>query len=88
MLRPGRRRSTSATTPEELAEQVTRVRAFAGYAGWGEGQLEGEIEEEAWFTAAALPDDVFTPTPTPSGARARAQGHQYRLVPGCPRIPA
>ena len=26
-----------------------------GYAGWGAGQLEGELERRAWFTA---PDDV------------------------------
>lgn len=24
------------------------VRAFAGYAGWGEGQLEGELADDAW----------------------------------------
>lgn len=24
------------------------VRAFVGYAGWGEGQLEGELTQEAW----------------------------------------
>jgi putative transcriptional regulator len=24
------------------------VRAFLGYAGWGEGQLEGELEQKAW----------------------------------------
>jgi len=24
------------------------VRAFAGYAGWGEGQLEDELAEDAW----------------------------------------
>ncbi len=24
------------------------VRAFSGYAGWGEGQLDGELEQDAW----------------------------------------
>src|SRR3954467_13218023 len=43
------------TQPQELVEQVSRARAFAGYAGWGPGQLEGEIEEEAWITQQALP---------------------------------
>jgi len=30
-----------------------------GYAGWGAGQLEGEIARHDWFTAAADPDLVF-----------------------------
>jgi putative transcriptional regulator len=30
-----------------------------GYAGWGAGQLEGEIENHGWFTAPATTDLVF-----------------------------
>jgi putative transcriptional regulator len=30
-----------------------------GYAGWGAGQLEGEIANHGWFTAPAEPDLVF-----------------------------
>jgi putative transcriptional regulator len=30
-----------------------------GYAGWGAGQLEGEIANHAWFTAPAASDLVF-----------------------------
>jgi putative transcriptional regulator len=30
-----------------------------GYAGWGPGQLEGEIAHHHWFTAPADPDLVF-----------------------------
>jgi putative transcriptional regulator len=30
-----------------------------GYAGWGAGQLEGEIADHGWFTATATPDLVF-----------------------------
>jgi putative transcriptional regulator len=30
-----------------------------GYAGWGAGQLEGEIAQHGWFTAPAEPDLVF-----------------------------
>ena len=30
-----------------------------GYAGWGPGQLEGEIQANGWLTAPAEPDLVF-----------------------------
>jgi putative transcriptional regulator len=30
-----------------------------GYAGWGPGQLENEIKENGWLTAAAEPELVF-----------------------------
>lgn len=49
--------------PEELETGVARARVFAGYAGWGEGQLESELEESAWIVEPAVPEDVFTPDP-------------------------
>lgn len=48
--------------PGDLAG-LLRVRVFAGYAGWGSGQLEGELEEEAWLVAPAEPGDVFHEEP-------------------------
>lgn len=30
-----------------------------GYAGWGPGQLEGEIQANGWLTTSAQPDLVF-----------------------------
>jgi putative transcriptional regulator len=36
------------------------LRVFAGYAGWDEGQLAGEIRRGDWYVVPALPDDVFT----------------------------
>lgn len=32
-----------------------------GYAGWGPGQLEAEISQNAWLTVEADPDLVFAP---------------------------
>jgi putative transcriptional regulator len=39
--------------------QLSRVRVFAGYAGWGAGQLDGELGQEAWIVEDAHPDDPF-----------------------------
>jgi putative transcriptional regulator len=48
--------------PDELGE-LSRARVFAGYAGWGAGQLESELAEESWIVEPALPDDVFSDEP-------------------------
>ena len=40
-----------------------RVRLFAGYAGWGAGQLEAEIDAGAWWVVAADPGDPFSDRP-------------------------
>jgi len=47
--------------PDELS--ISRLRLFAGYAGWGAGQLEAELEEPAWIVVAAEPDDAFADDP-------------------------
>jgi putative transcriptional regulator len=47
-------------TPVELLSPVLRgLRVFAGYAGWGVGQLAAEIEEGSWYVVDSLPSDVF-----------------------------
>jgi len=52
----------SEVDPDELGE-LRRARVFVGYAGWGPGQLDGELEEGSWIVEPALPDDVFTADP-------------------------
>lgn len=49
--------------PVLAAADLERVRVFAGYAGWGPGQLELEVDAGAWFTIDADPADVFTADP-------------------------
>jgi putative transcriptional regulator len=51
--------SVGVVDPDQVDASIGRLRVFAGYAGWGAGQLEAELEEEAWFVVAAQPDDPF-----------------------------
>jgi putative transcriptional regulator len=47
-------------TPVELVDgSLEGLRIYAGYAGWGAGQLEGEIEEGSWYVVPSLPPDYF-----------------------------
>lgn len=42
-----------------VCQQEHRFRVYLGHAGWGGGQLEGELEQGAWLTASATGDYVF-----------------------------
>jgi putative transcriptional regulator len=49
--------------PDEVRPAVATLRVYAGYAGWAPGQLEGEIDEGAWWVVDAEPDDAWTRAP-------------------------
>lgn len=49
--------------PLTLIGEVSGLRLFAGYAGWGAGQLEEEIADGGWFVVEAQPGDVFGDRP-------------------------
>lgn len=40
-----------------------QIRVFSGYSGWSPGQLEFELNEEAWLLTPAIAADVFTDRP-------------------------
>jgi len=42
-----------------MADPPERVRVFAGYAGWGGGQLESELDHSSWIVTDATPAAVF-----------------------------
>jgi putative transcriptional regulator len=75
--------------PDAGGARLRRVRLFAGYAGWGGGQLEGEIEAKAWFVVDAMPDDALTAEPDELwSAVLRRQRGQLRLLARYPENPA
>lgn len=45
---------------EDMADSAIETRVFAGYAGWGPGQLEAELEREDWIVATPHEDEVFS----------------------------
>ncbi|WP_345036687.1 YqgE/AlgH family protein [Streptomyces sannanensis] len=49
--------------PELLASALGSLRIFAGYSGWGPGQLEEELTEGAWYVVESEPGDVSSPRP-------------------------
>ena len=49
--------------PALLSPHLAALRVFAGYSGWGPGQLDDEIEEGAWYVVDGAPDDVFCSRP-------------------------
>jgi putative transcriptional regulator len=61
------------------APAIRRARVFAGYAGWGPGQLEAELEEDSWIVEPARPEDVFTETDL-WGEILRRKGGQFAVL--------
>lgn len=58
--------STSRKVLEHLVDTLDtarRFRAYAGYAGWGPGQLEREVSQGAWHIVPAEADTVFDTAP-------------------------
>jgi len=60
-IRDGLYLSTSAVLLRDVLEArpAPRARVLAGYAGWGPGQLDGELSQSAWLMADVDLDIVF-----------------------------
>jgi putative transcriptional regulator len=72
--------------PDEATALTLRV--FAGYAGWGPGQLESEIEAGAWYVFDSEPGDALCDEPHDLWSSVlRRQGGHYVLVASFPPDP-
>ena len=73
--------------PDADNESLRRLRVYAGYAGWAPGQLDGELEAEAWIVTDAAVDDPFADGDLWAEALAR-KGGKYRLLATMPADPS
>ena len=70
-----------ADDPEHLEGAIRRARVFAGHAGWGPGQLEDELAEEAWIIEPPTArGDLHGRARGPVGGRPAPQGASLRAA--------
>jgi len=63
------------------SEDRPSVRVYAGYSGWGPGQLEGELKAEAWVVVNATRDMIFRADAAGAWEEAFAgKGPLYQII--------
>jgi putative transcriptional regulator len=78
-----------AEDTDALAAAVRRARVYAGHAGWGPGQLEDEIADDAWIVESPLRDELFSDDPEGLWAAVlRRKGREFALLSTMPPDPS
>ena len=78
-----------AAEPDELEQAIRRGRVYAGYSGWGSGQLEGELAEDAWIVEPPMPAELFADDPEQLWQDVLARkGGQFTLIARMPDDPS
>jgi len=73
----------------DIRPSILRARVFAGYSGWGPGQLEAEMAVDSWIIEPARVHDVFTDAPDVLWARVlERKGPEYRQLSRMPFDPS
>lgn len=61
--------------------QPKDIRFFLGYAGWGEGQLQDEMQHGSWITTEMFPNYLFSILPEKLWRRAmKEKGNAYEVL--------
>ena len=79
--------SLGTLDPDGANDSLRRLRVFAGYAGWAPGQLDAELDSDAWIVQPADADDPFLPGDIWSEALGR-KGGRYKLMATMPADPS
>jgi putative transcriptional regulator len=79
--------SLGTLDPDADNASLRRLRVYAGYAGWAAGQLDGELEQEAWLVMPARPEDPFADGDIWSEA-LRRKGGRYKVLATMPADPS
>src|SRR5919106_132983 len=77
------------TDSDQLAAAIRRGRVYAGYSGWGPGQLEAEMETDSWIVEPPLPKELFPDDPATLWRDVLSRkGGQYTLISRMPDDPS
>jgi putative transcriptional regulator len=80
--------ASAGTDIDELVPAVRRGRFYAGYSGWGPGQLEAELEQESWIVEPPIPAELFPESPETLWSDVlERKGGQYALISRMPEDP-
>jgi putative transcriptional regulator len=73
---------------DDVRPGILRARVYAGYSGWGPGQLEEEMERGSWILDPAREEDVFTDVPDMLWSQVlERKGPEYRQLSRMPYDP-
>lgn len=77
------------SSSDELSAGVRVGRAFIGHAGWGPGQLDGELERGDWMLDPARREDAFSIEPGGLWSEVLTRkGGSYALIARMPADPS
>jgi putative transcriptional regulator len=67
---------------------LSKIRFFIGYSGWGDGQLTEELSEKTWLTVSATRNLIFHPTPDDTWKDSlKHLGGEYEMMANYPIDP-
>jgi putative transcriptional regulator len=79
----------TGSSPDDPVVPVRSGRAFVGHAGWGPGQLDGEIERSDWILESAQLEDAFSAEPQDLWSEVLIRkGGSYALIARMPPDPS
>ena len=80
--------ASAGTDVDDLVPAVRRGRFYAGYSGWGPGQLEAELEQDSWIVEPPIPTELFPEDPEALWSDVlERKGGQYALISRMPEDP-